>query len=406
MPKVSVIIPVYNVENYLKECLDSVLNQDFDDFEVICVEDCSTDLSLKILKEYDSKYSFLRVIQHEKNMGLSCARNTGIEAAKGEYIQFVDSDDMIHPGAIKTLYSNAKKNDVDILYFNMEFYNDEANNLVRQKLDNKTIEGIYSGKEMFCIHQEINNLKPEAVRHFIRRDFLRKKGIRFYSGIIHEDVLFSFNAAMMAKRVFDLNEELYVYRQRTDSISWSQKNKSADSLFVCLVNIVSYWMTNEFTENENKWIASYIKVLYSNYKRCKCYKTDPFNLMCVKEKALYDIININVSSEFVFDETDIKKLKESDVNILYGAGQIGSEMLCFFDEHGIRISYIAVTDIKGNAPFLNGIPVKNISDLSELKNGIVVLGTDEKWHDSIISNLTKYGFKNIIKALRKYKPED
>ena len=116
-PKISVIIPVYNVEKYLAECLDSCVNQTLRDIEIICVDDCSPDGSITILKKYAKKDSRIKIIRHETNMGLGAARNTGIANALGEYIWFVDSDDFIDMRACQILYDTACKNDADVLTF-------------------------------------------------------------------------------------------------------------------------------------------------------------------------------------------------------------------------------------------------------------------------------------------------
>ena len=94
-PKISIIIPVYNVEKYLRECLDSCINQTLADIEIICVDDCSPDNSIKILEEYQAKDYRIKIFRHEKNKNLGAARNTGIQNAIGEYVWFVDSDDYI-----------------------------------------------------------------------------------------------------------------------------------------------------------------------------------------------------------------------------------------------------------------------------------------------------------------------
>ena len=108
MPIVSVIIPVYKVEKYLKQCLDSIISQSFSDFECILVDDGSPDNCPNICNQYSEKDERFRVI-HQSNQGLSAARNTGIENSSGEWICFIDSDDCIHPDYISILYSTAKK---------------------------------------------------------------------------------------------------------------------------------------------------------------------------------------------------------------------------------------------------------------------------------------------------------
>lgn len=125
-PDISVIIPVYNVENYLGECLDSILNQSFKNLEVICVNDGSTDNSLKILESHAKNDSRVKIISQENN-GPGYARNVGLKYAKGEYVLFVDSDDFISNDSLNDLYNNAVSNNSDLVLFdNQEF--DETEN--------------------------------------------------------------------------------------------------------------------------------------------------------------------------------------------------------------------------------------------------------------------------------------
>ena len=115
MIKVSIIVPVYNVELYLRECLDSIINQTLKDIEIICVDDCSTDNSYIILDEYSKKDSRIKLLKHNVNKGLGPARNTGINVAQGEYIGFIDSDDYISLDYFENLYNTAKKYNSDIV---------------------------------------------------------------------------------------------------------------------------------------------------------------------------------------------------------------------------------------------------------------------------------------------------
>ncbi len=120
-PKISVIIPVYNVENYLRECVDSVLNQTFSDYEIILVDDGSTDISGKICDKYAVKDDRVNVI-HKKNGGLSNARNVGLKKAVGEYIYFLDSDDYIKTDALEKLYNTAISEKADVVFFDGDVF--------------------------------------------------------------------------------------------------------------------------------------------------------------------------------------------------------------------------------------------------------------------------------------------
>ncbi|MEI0594537.1 glycosyltransferase family 2 protein [Brachyspira pilosicoli] len=115
MIKISVIVPVYNVEDYLKECLDSIINQTLKEIEILCIDDCGTDNSINILKEYAKKDDRIRIISHKENKGLGPARNTGIKESKGEYISFIDSDDYISRDYLENLYNTIIKYDTDIV---------------------------------------------------------------------------------------------------------------------------------------------------------------------------------------------------------------------------------------------------------------------------------------------------
>ena len=123
--KVSVIIPVYNVEQYLKVCLDSILCQDFSDYEILLIDDGSKDSSPAICDEYAQKYSHVQVI-HQENKGQGGARNTGIRAAKGEFLLFVDSDDSLKSGALRAVYEAAAAQDADVAVFGMDCVDEQG----------------------------------------------------------------------------------------------------------------------------------------------------------------------------------------------------------------------------------------------------------------------------------------
>ena len=122
--KISVIIPVYNVESFLPQCLDSVVNQSYRDIEIICVEDCSTDSSMQILRDYAQNDNRIKIIQNTKNLGLGLARNVGLEYATGEYIHFLDSDDWIEAGSYELLADKLGRiQPPDMLFFRYNTFN-------------------------------------------------------------------------------------------------------------------------------------------------------------------------------------------------------------------------------------------------------------------------------------------
>lgn len=228
MYKVSVIIPVYNAEKYLRTCLDSVAEQSLKEIEIICVDDESTDSSVRIVEEYAEKYASIRLIRR-KNGGTSAARNTGLDIAAGEYVCFLDNDDALDPQALEKLYRVATQEALDVLYFNGRtlFENDRMQENFANLGTNLTRPGDYSGictgQTMFARMYKDSKYLPQVWIQMFRRAFLEEKQIRFYEGITYEDNLFTFRCAMTAQRVDYIPDEFYIRCVRDGSIVTSPK---------------------------------------------------------------------------------------------------------------------------------------------------------------------------------------
>ena len=249
MYKVSVIIPMYKVEEYLRECLDSVVNQTLKDIEVICVDDGSPDRSAEIAAEYVEKYQNFKLIRKE-NGGLSDARNAGLDVATGEYIYFLDSDDYIASSMLEILYQKANENALDIIYFNANLVFQDAQ--IREKNKNyidyytrrNDYSGLCSGQNMFAKMQKDKKFLPSACLQIFRREFIEHNGFRFYTGILHEDNLFSFCCAMSAEKTDYVPDAFYFRCMHDDSIMTSQKSMRNVEGY-----IVSYYEALAFLRN-------------------------------------------------------------------------------------------------------------------------------------------------------------
>ncbi len=234
-PKVSVIIPVYNVERYLRKCLDSVVGQTLQEIEIICVNDGSTDDSAAILKEYEKADSRIIVISQE-NQGLSAARNSGMRRAHGEYIYFLDSDDYIDGDALKTLVRLADERDADSVHFATKpFY--ESDELRRMNcldgyFDMRGFSGVFSGPEYIRTAREKYVYTAPVWLVLWRRALLSDNGIAFINGILHEDEPFTFMADLISNRIVVLPTVFHHYRIRSASIKTSQiTHKNVIGLF-------------------------------------------------------------------------------------------------------------------------------------------------------------------------------
>ena len=219
---VSVVIPVYNVEAYLRECIDSVLSQTYPHFEIILVDDGSTDSSGAICEEYVNQDHRITVI-HKQNGGLSSARNAGLDKASGQYVYFLDSDDWILPDALESLVSAAEDASADIVFFDAEsFYDPPSDTPIKQTYLRKHRYETASGISMFEQLQKHKEYRSAVPTHLWARPLLVENGLRFADGRVYEDMLFTFQAFCMAKTVAQCNQALYKRRYRSNSIMTSK----------------------------------------------------------------------------------------------------------------------------------------------------------------------------------------
>lgn len=227
-PLISVIIPVYNVEKYLHRCLDSVIAQTYQNLEIICVDDGSIDESGRICNQYAVRDARIKVI-HQENQGLSAARNRGLDAADGEYIAFVDSDDYILEGMYKKMLDKLLDYSVDLCVCQWQYEFSDGMQVVKKKNIDPTIYGCKTSLEFarFLYRGNYENgVVVAAWNKLYRRALLDK--IRF-EGRIHEDE--AFNGRIMAKNisVYVMEEQFYVYAQNGDSLT--NKPFSANKFF-------------------------------------------------------------------------------------------------------------------------------------------------------------------------------
>jgi len=240
---ISVIIPVYNVEQFLRECIDSVLQQNYRLLEVILVNDGSTDQSGRICDDYADCDARVKVI-HKANGGLSSARNAGMAVATGEYIYFLDSDDWIIPNALEKLKEKADTEAADFVFFDADsFLDPPGKNSIEQryhrKHEYKPNDGISMLTEL-CANGEYHSSVPLL---FMRNDFLKKHRFSFPEGIIYEDMVFTYMLYSLAEKVSYLPEAFYQRRYRAASIMTSPK-KTRNFVSVRTV----YSLVRDFTE--------------------------------------------------------------------------------------------------------------------------------------------------------------
>ena len=218
--KVSVIIPVYNTELYVRQTIQSILGQTLYDIEIITVNDGSTDNSLSILSELAKQDNRIKIFTHS-NQGLSISRNVGIEKASGEFIYFMDSDDLLDHDTLEICYQKCTSEQLDFVFFDAESFCEENITLRNYPYQrNLQIEDkVWTGIELLKIQDGTGNFRTSACLSFTRLSFLQKNNIRFYPHIIHEDELYTARLYLNATRVKYIQQTFFKRRVRTNSIT-------------------------------------------------------------------------------------------------------------------------------------------------------------------------------------------
>jgi glycosyltransferase involved in cell wall biosynthesis len=257
MIKVSIIVPVYNVEAYLAKCLDSLMNQTLQDIEIIVVNDGATDGSPKIIDEYVKKSNKFQALA-KSNGGLSDARNYGIPHAIGEYIGFVDSDDYVEPDMFEILYQKAKLEDSDIVECNLRhtYPNKEDIEIGRQ---------IYDKKEMIMFGRSV------VWNKIYRRDWLLQTKVVFPKGLVYEDLEFFIKLVPHIRTYSYVEPASIHYVQRNNSINNTSTTKTLNVLKI-LGNIHDYYQENDYFTQYQEALEFYFSriLLCSSFSRMCC----------------------------------------------------------------------------------------------------------------------------------------
>ena len=286
-PKVSVIIPVYNVEQYLRECLDSVVNQTLKDIEIICVNDGSPDNSAKILKEYTDKDKRIKIYENTVNKGLGYSRNLGVEKANGRYIFFLDSDDFIKSETLENLYKKSESTEADLCQYLILQYNDKTK---KEHLIPSTLFNIVrTSKKISYDYKLCPKLifeRVEAPLKLYKKDFLLKNNIKFFEGCYFEDTIVHIKCMSLAKKIcFEDNAYYYYRKNREGQITGNSENTDK---FLDIFNYINE--AEKFFKQQNMWkeIKPYyytfaVGRICSYYVRCN----DKTKVKFAKKAALW-----------------------------------------------------------------------------------------------------------------------
>ena len=301
IPKVSILIPIYNVEKYLKECLDSVVNQTLRDIEIICINDGSTDSSPQIIEEYAKNDARIKII-NKQNSGYGDSMNKGLELASGEYIGIVESDDIADKNMFEDLYKLAQKDDLDVVKSDFYYYFSKDN----QSRHAGRINIKNTGK-IFNIEDDASIVKmmPSIWTSIYKNEFLKENEIKFLPtpGASYQDTAFAFKVLVSAKKMRFVNKAYLYYRQDNEASSVKSKGK--------VYAICDEW--NEITKFLDERPA--IKKVVNAEKLITQFKAYRHNTMRISQEFRKEFVDVFAKTFEEFknkNELDLSKFRLSD----------------------------------------------------------------------------------------------
>ena len=301
--KISIIVPVFNVEKYLERCINSIINQSFNDFEIILIDDGSNDKSGLICDKYAEKDKRIKVI-HKENRGISSARNCGIDESTGKYILFVDSDDWIEENELEIINSIISEKEYDLIYFGYSMDFIDENKSIKIKCKNKE----YSSNKEFLLDYEYfrgNYLFGYVWNKVFNANIIKKNNIYFESDVFPEDLFFTFEVIKNCNSIKSMDYSLYHYVHRK-GITLSKKKRdnyqTTNNIYIKTVEFLNY--TKSYNNNseyiESTHIEDLINVVFTELRNSE-------NKFIYK----YRIVK-NISNEVIRSNT-ICKIKLSNI---------------------------------------------------------------------------------------------
>lgn len=395
MAKVSVIIPVYNAERYLRECLDSVVNQSLDDIEIICIDDNSNDNSPNILQEYKEKYD-ITILKNNDNIGAALSRNKGINVASGKYIIFLDSDDFIEKQALQILYDEVEKLELDMCFYKLNVIGEVKN-------EPKGILGTYdekqSGRELLKKFIENNEFFMYLCSVFYNREFLVENKLLFDSVCVGEGGDFILRALIHAENVNVCNKCLYNYRIHEESITHS--NSSRLDLLAGQVRQYLSLLKESFLYNYDEIDIAmtyiYKKMIGGLSKLSVSEQKTIFRV--AKNNYENNIINLllRIDDRYFVDWTEEKRKKAIVAKnvFVYGAGHASETVIRLLSDEGISIKGFVVSRIEDcSNQILFGHRIYSIDQVPEMDDSYFLVSANKVYNNEIEETFMKYNIKN------------
>lgn len=418
---VSVVVPVYNVEAYLEECLDSIVNQKLENIEILCIDDGSTDASSDIIDRYAKQDGRIRTV-HKPNSGYGHTVNTGLELAKGKYISIVESDDYIPSDMLEELFETAEKNEADIV--KGDFYTFTGNTDRKFKhvplYDNENYYGkiLNPSLDINCFAIGLFTWAGLYNRAFIERNHIRHNET---PGASYQDNGFWFQTFVLAQKVYLVKKPYYRLRRDNPCSSIHSREK-----VYCICE--EYDFIKNFLVKDRKRYERFCAV--HNYYRFKNYYStinridDRYRLDFIRRfaedfkreeeergldenvfrKEEWDVLrkimeNPNDYYSYKFWELDYNSfvaLHNWTRVIIYGAGKVGNAVQKIVKKNQVEIVAVAVSSEENNPSRIDDIEVRRIETLKKYREEcLTIISVSSQYYNEVLEKLKKYGFKHI-----------
>ncbi len=404
MPKVSIVIPVYKVEKYLRDCLDSALGQTLRDVEVICIDDASPDGCGAILDEYAARNPKVRVVHLPENRRQGYGRNRGMDMARGEYIYFLDSDDMIAPEAMEELADLSEKEGLDGVFFDSRVIFD-SENLARRYASypagrrGEYPESAVDGQTLFSAFIRQREWTCYVQRQFWRLDFLRREGVRFPDGVEHEDELFAFEGILAAGRIRYLRRDYFIRRYREESVMTTPPTaKNFHGYFMNFVFMEEFLHSRGIRLREADENVARIYERMVRYYRELSGKCDIAAYFRPEELPLLRFFEASQKSDVYYEymrpglEETLRAYKRI---YIYGAGAIGGIAYRTLVLHNLAVEGFLVTRREGNPGVFCGRPVYTAAEREVERDGIVLVAMTRGYAQEVSDFLRSSGWSFV-----------
>ncbi len=323
-PKISVIVPVYNVEKYVGKCIESLVNQTLKDIEIICVDDCSTDNSISIIQDYAKKDKRIKIIKHQKNSGLATSRNTGIQSSVAPYIMCCDSDDFYDKTMCEEMFNAIEKSGADIAMCGMNIIYEADESLKQSDDEYYRIKNKGTKPVSYSL---IESCDVSSCNKIFKRSIINEHNLRYPDGLKYEDAYWFFVYMLWAYKATFVNKKLYNYIRHTGSImnqTFKKCDTSAIDHLKIAFEIFDYMNKyNKYEKNRDYYWKS-IFIPYLNFARWHTNKTHQqqiYNMASSFVKQHYIPENLDFYSERTLDMIKNKSLEHTQ-KYLFGLFRI------------------------------------------------------------------------------------